>query len=118
MSNSYVPVVNPPQPPAPWSSTRNAGTMGPMCIQYTGTSGSEIVGNEDCLYLNVYTPILPANGRNVSLPVLVYIHPGGYMIGTGNVFGPRYLLDYNLVLVTFNYRLGILGKIKLLFKQI
>lgn len=48
----------PPQPPASWSITQSAGTMGPMCIQYTGTSGSEIVGNEDCLYLNVYTPVV------------------------------------------------------------
>ncbi|XP_014285496.1 carboxylic ester hydrolase [Halyomorpha halys] len=99
----------PPQPAAAWSGIRNAASMGPICIQYTGNSSAEIIGNEDCLYLNVYTPILPWNGRNVSFPVLVYMHPGGYMMGTGNVFGPRYLLDYNLVLVTFNYRLGILG---------
>ena len=45
------------------------------------------------------------------LPVMVFIHGGGHSSGSGSLYGPAYLLDkQNVILVTFNYRLGILGK--------
>lgn len=64
------------------------------------------VHSEDCLYLNVYTKTI--NGSN---PVLIFIHPGGFYLGSGTIndFGPDYLMEQDIVLVTFNYRLGFLG---------
>jgi len=53
----------------------------------------------------------PSNDR-VKLPVIVYIHGGKFHIGSGvsYVSGPTYLMDKDIVLVTINYRLGVLGK--------
>lgn len=62
--------------------------------------------SEDCLFLNVFTRNLSARS-----PVVAFIHPGGFYIFSGQPdhFGPEYLLDEDLVLVTFNYRLSFLG---------
>ena len=67
------------------------------------------VGSDDCLYLNVYTKSLE---NNVKLPVLFWIHGGAFSLGSGNddIYGPKYLLRKDVVLVTINYRLGALGK--------
>lgn len=65
--------------------------------------------NEDCLCLNVYTKNLkPSNGLR---PVILLIHPGGFYVSSGNSnnFGADYLLEEDVVLVTFNYRLSYLG---------
>ncbi|XP_067007339.2 juvenile hormone esterase isoform X2 [Anabrus simplex] len=68
-------------------------------------------GIEDCLYLNVYSPKLPGSGSEKPLPVMVWIHGGGFVFGCGNtdIHGPDYLVDAGVIVVTFNYRLGILG---------
>ncbi|KAG0229766.1 hypothetical protein BGW42_001369 [Actinomortierella wolfii] len=68
--------------------------------------------DEDCLFLNVYTPSLKADNTNSSLPVMVYIHGGGFLTGSGSspFFEPGNLVSRGgVVVVTFNYRLGILG---------
>lgn len=64
-------------------------------------------GQEDCLFLNVYTPSLEAE----RLPVMVWIHGGGFDYGSGNdeLYSPDYLIDAGVILVTLNYRLGALG---------
>jgi carboxylesterase type B len=68
--------------------------------------------SEDCLRLNVYTPELPTNGQTMNKSVLFYIHGGAYYTGSGlsnDYGGPYYLMDHDIVLVTINYRLGLLG---------
>lgn len=60
---------------------------------------------EDCLHLNVYTKSLQPTELQ---PVIVFIHPGGLYIGNCN-FGADYLLEKDVVLVTFNYRLAFFG---------
>lgn len=64
--------------------------------------------NEDCLYLNVYTKDLNTAAPR---PVVIFIHPGGLYIlsGSSSNFGPEYLLEEDIVLVTFNYRLAHFG---------
>lgn len=64
--------------------------------------------NEDCLYLNVYTKSMNTSDLQ---PVIVFIHPGGFYVGSGSSdnFGPEYLLEEDVVLVTFNYRLAFFG---------
>ncbi|XP_046608323.1 esterase E4-like isoform X1 [Neodiprion virginianus] len=91
-----------------WNGTLDASTDGNMCPQL---SGDHFIGDEDCLYLNVYTPQISDETSTVPLPVMVYIHGGGFERGNGGLssFSPKYLLDKDVVLVVFNYRLGVLG---------
>lgn len=65
-------------------------------------------GEEDCLYLNVYTKTL----NDLKYPVMVWFHGGAFFEGSGDytVFGPHYFLQKDVVIVTLNYRLGVLGK--------
>uniref|UniRef100_A0A182MFK7 Carboxylic ester hydrolase n=1 Tax=Anopheles culicifacies TaxID=139723 RepID=A0A182MFK7_9DIPT len=69
------------------------------------------VGVEDCLYLNVYTTSSPSETLGMLKPVMVWVHGGGYYTGSGNsdYFGPEFLLQHGVILVTMNYRLGPLG---------
>lgn len=81
----------------------------------------DVEGQEDCLYLNVYTPEPEDNylcqffrycKTRELLPVMVFIHWGGFLAGRGtsDYLGPEYFMDEDVVLVTFNYRLGVMGK--------
>ena len=67
-----------------------------------------MIGFEDCLYLNVYS-----TQSKEALPVLFWIHGGGFTAGAGDWYRPDYLLDFDLVVVSINYRLGALGFLSL-----
>ncbi len=94
----------PPQEPSPWTDTRDATQFGPQCPQTQPTGPM----NEDCLNLNVWTPARSATER---LPVMVWIHGGGFALGSGSrpSFDGEALACRGVVLVTLNYRLGALG---------
>ena len=68
-------------------------------------------GNEDCLFLNVYVPKSAIENEDASLPVMVWIHGGSLITGSGNYrdYGPDHFIEKDVVLVTINYRLGPLG---------
>ncbi|MFJ5266344.1 carboxylesterase/lipase family protein [Streptomyces sp. NPDC088387] len=92
-----------PVPPQPWTGIRDATRFGAPSLQTDYVPGS----SEDCLYANVWTPGI--RGRR---PVLVYIHGGGWTVGAGSepdYDGTRPAVHGDLVVVTFNYRLGLLG---------
>lgn len=97
-------------PEPSWSGNYGATTLGAVCPQMamslTSTTPS-YAGSEDCLFINVYRP-KTFSGK---LPVMVFIHGGGYMGGSGGMVGDGTNLASfgNVVLVTFNYRLGRLG---------
>ncbi len=100
-----------PQPPAHWKGVRDATKFGARCGQWQIWSDYLFLDSgpsEDCLYLNVYAP---AAGPGVRLPVMFWIHGGGYTAGAGSE--ARYtnsgLPLRNVVLVTINYRLGVFG---------
>lgn len=100
----------PPQPHAPWSAPLQATTFGSPCPQ-TARLGSPSA-NEDCLFLNVFAPVSGSGHR----PVMVFIHGGSFNAGNGGVApnGPDYtgtqiVEQANVVVVTINYRLSILG---------
>ncbi|MFI6549367.1 carboxylesterase/lipase family protein [Streptomyces prunicolor] len=101
----------PPRPPVPWTGVYKADRFGPMCPQVPGSElyGSGLPMSEDCLRLNVWTGADSADGQ--PRPVLVWIHGGGFRVGTGAT--PRYdgeaLARKGVVVVTFNYRLGAFG---------
>ncbi|XP_023305517.2 acetylcholinesterase [Lucilia cuprina] len=75
---------------------------------------AEVIGSEDCLYLNVY---VPKNSENFfkPLPVMVWIHGGGFWFGSGNsdYYLPLSLIQEDVIVVTLNYRLGALGFLSL-----
>ncbi|XP_063826869.1 juvenile hormone esterase-like isoform X2 [Ostrinia nubilalis] len=97
-----------PQPPIPWDGVRDAKKFGDICYQFNYLTQTRENGSEDCLYLNVYSPNLKPAQR---LPVMIWIHGGGFCCGSGNddVYGPDYLIENGVILVTLNYRLEVLG---------
>lgn len=98
-----------PVPPSPWQGLRDYPVVAPQCIQKEKYSEiDEAVGEEDCLYANIYTPRLPENGGKL-FPVMVYIHGGGPLNGNGSRYGPDYFMDEDVVIITFQYRLGAFG---------
>jgi para-nitrobenzyl esterase len=94
----------PPQPPGRWTTTLQATSFGSQCVQqFPGLSG----GSENCLYLNVWAPQGTRAGSD--LPVLVHIHPGGFIYGNGNADYSLLAATGNEVVVSINYRLGAFG---------
>ncbi|CAB3234691.1 unnamed protein product, partial [Arctia plantaginis] len=95
-----------PQPLQPWTGVRDATNFGPISYQFNLWDPDHQPPNmgEDCLYLNVYTPQIKPSSL---LPVMFYIHGGGYLAGSGDddYFGPEFLVRDGVILVTINYRL-------------
>ncbi|GAB1866924.1 Carboxylesterase 3 [Camponotus japonicus] len=85
----------------------NATTWGPPCPQpaYDGTN--RIIGSEDCLFLNIFTPSLPDTSNGY--PVLIWIHGGGFRRGAACQYEMRHLIKKKMVVVSIQYRLGTLG---------
>uniref|UniRef100_A0A348G5Z4 Carboxylic ester hydrolase n=1 Tax=Odontomachus monticola TaxID=613454 RepID=A0A348G5Z4_ODOMO len=103
-----------PKPAAAWEGVRPAQDDAAICPQQISMNQSEIKGVEDCLYLNVYTPKVPSDEEAVTFqrfPVMLWFHGGGWLAGAAHsaFYGPKFLLDHDVVLVTANYRLGPLG---------
>ncbi|MDR2498150.1 MAG: carboxylesterase family protein [Tannerellaceae bacterium] len=105
-----------PQPPIPWEGVRQCVEAPPSAIQskpapfYCWSSEFLIPPepiSEDCLYLNVWTPAKAAD----KLPVMVWIHGGGFTGGSGTVplYDGEAIARKGIVYVTINYRLGIFG---------
>ncbi|MEO9133027.1 MAG: carboxylesterase/lipase family protein, partial [Sphingomonas sp.] len=100
-----------PVPPAGWSDVRDATRFGPSCPQLTtpGDHASEPPQAENCLVLNVWTP---GADRSAKRPVMVWVHGGGFAVGSGSdpvSDGARLCASEDVVLVTLNHRLNAFG---------
>jgi para-nitrobenzyl esterase len=112
-----------PQPATPWTGVRDAERPGPACVQdpagltpflgpmaraYGSSYAETVQSSEDCLYLNVWTPEWPSKH---ALPVMVWLHGGSNRVGSGaqSSYNGVSLTARGIVLVTINYRLGVLG---------
>jgi neuroligin len=128
---TYEGRFKPPRPHRGWQLLQ-AVDYGPACpqpVQYVGATKGVRDMDEDCLYLNVFSPnvsfSLPRidfdkfltlfieqtkSGLAQKYPVMIYIHGGDFIHGSSNTFpGHMMAAFYDVVVVTFNYRLGALG---------
>ncbi|XP_060530981.1 esterase E4-like [Cylas formicarius] len=99
-----------PQKVKPWNGVYDATEEKHICYQVNMDSDNE---NEDCLFINVFTPQNLQGNITSDIPVLVFIHGGGFIGGTGYIVeggvGPNFFMDSNIIFVAFNYRLGPFG---------
>jgi para-nitrobenzyl esterase len=113
-----------PQPPTAWRGIRDATKFGSACVQDSaglypfmaplaaayGTSFAyePVSSSEDCLYLNLWTPEWPVRH---ALPVMVWFHGGSNRVGSGSepVYDGTSLAAHGVLVVTINYRLGVMG---------
>ncbi|HEY5952316.1 MAG TPA: carboxylesterase/lipase family protein [Kofleriaceae bacterium] len=105
----------PPRAARSWTGERDATRFGAVAVQSRDPRiamlsgvGEKIVSSEDCLTLNVYSPAADGKQR----PVVVWIHGGAFVMGSGSTplyDGASFASRHDLVVVTINYRLGILG---------
>lgn len=100
-----------PLPPHKWNGILQAFVEGPACWKPFASTFLKQNLSEDCLTLNVYTPDYVFKKKDSLLPVMVWIHGGGFSSGSSNSqkYGPDFLVSEGIVLVTINYRLGIFG---------
>lgn len=98
----------PPLPVRAWQGELDASSFGHDCPQATDVNSRAGVQSEDCLYLNIWAPV---DARPASLPVMVWFHGGSFLYGGGSehrVDGAQ-LASKDVVVVTFNYRVGVFG---------
>ena len=105
-----------PQPVKPWTETLGTTAFRDACVQLSGPldglpdDSGAVVGSEDCLYLNIWSPRDHSSATSDKLPVMVWIHGGGNTIGTANTYDASLLAgSEQVVVVTINYRLGFFG---------
>jgi len=105
-----------PHPVTPWTGVRDASEFGPFAIQSRDPRAAMMSGvtentqmSEDCLVLNIYAPLAPAARPR---PVVVWIHGGAFVMGAASqplYDGTSFAANHDIVVVTINYRLGLLG---------
>ncbi|XP_011498903.1 PREDICTED: neuroligin-1-like [Ceratosolen solmsi marchali] len=121
-----------PEPPLAWKGMKRADTFGHVCPQKLPDIRNQTValqdmpqgrynqltrlvkflGNqsEDCLFLNLYIPGSGARGLEAPYAVIVYIHGESFQWGSGNIYDGSVLASAgHVIVITLNYRLGILG---------
>ncbi|XP_050525280.1 esterase FE4-like [Daktulosphaira vitifoliae] len=90
-----------------WSGVYKAFSEKSKCAQYDMVVTKKIIGSEDCLHLNIFVP----KECNEKKAVMIFIHGGAFNFSSGSTdfYSPDYLIDENIILVTINYRLNVLG---------
>ncbi|XP_063697587.1 esterase B1-like [Culicoides brevitarsis] len=103
-----------PRPLSKWEKVLDATKPRDSCWLFDKLNPTvkKVIGSDDCLHLNIYTPELETPRK---LPVVIYFHGGRYQTMSGHPFyyGPDYLLEQNVIVVTFNFRMGAFGFLSL-----
>ena len=103
-----------------WKTLKEVNSFSPPCTQFQSSltadglvKPGDIIGSEDCLYLNVYAPSSSKNkleNNNELLPVMVWIHGGGNTTGMPSEYNPEiFVKTENIIFVSMSYRLGFFG---------
>ena len=103
-----------------WKTLKEVNSFSPPCTQFQSSltadglvKPGDIIGSEDCLYLNVYAPNSSKNkleNNNELLPVMVWIHGGGNTTGMPSEYNPEiFVKTENIIFVSMSYRLGFFG---------
>ncbi len=104
---------SPPRPKGSWSEARDANKFAAACPggTMTGNLSDPHVFSEDCLFANIWTPAAALAARKATLPVVVWIHGGGFFVGTANdpVWWGHQWAARGCVFISFEYRIGALG---------
>ncbi|XP_022079698.1 uncharacterized protein LOC110973311 [Acanthaster planci] len=99
-----------PKPKEPWQGVLNASQYGPICPQPLRKYSENLTQSEDCLTLNLFVPAVNLSSEAGPFAVMVWIHGGGFQFGTGSLTdGAVLAVRGRVIVVTFNYRLGVLG---------
>lgn len=97
-----------PVPAAAWQGVRDATRPAERCVQMPTPGAGTVIGSEDCLYLNVTVPAAKRAAKK--RPVLVWMHGGAFLGGSGSDYSAeRLAVQGDAIVVTVNYRLGIFG---------
>lgn len=98
-------------PPTPWTDIRDATSPGNRCVQLSDEfTGDEVLGNEDCLFLDIAEPITACkNHYRKNLPVMVWIHGGSFLFASSSETQPDPLMEEAVVVVNIQYRLNVFG---------
>lgn len=110
-----------PLPEPAWEGVLEANTTGDLCPQLLREKlrkaaerhGRRLDQSENCLFLNIYRPTPPRETDQKLLPVMVWIHGGSFLHGAGSLYDGSVLSLGNVMVVTVNYRLGVLGFLQL-----
>ncbi|XP_077292832.1 venom carboxylesterase-6-like [Arctopsyche grandis] len=102
-----------PVPVKNWTGIKEVTKENNIALQLDENTRS-VIGDENCLFLNVNTPSLPSKNKCL-YSVLVYLHHGGFIVGSGSAakFGPDLFIEQDIVFVSINYRLGAFGFLSL-----
>ena len=104
---------SPPRPKSSWSEPRDANKFAAACPggTMTGNLSDPRFFSEDCLFANIWTPAVALSAGKAVLPVVVWIHGGGFFVGTANdpVWWGHQWAARDVVFISFEYRLGALG---------
>ncbi|XP_060524132.1 juvenile hormone esterase-like [Cylas formicarius] len=97
-----------PQPASDWEGIIDDSKKDNICFQVKSDSDNE---NEDCLYINVFTPTYSINNSSSRLPIVFYIYGGGFRAGSAGLgsIGPDHFIENDVIVVTHNYRIGPFG---------
>lgn len=83
-----------PVPMKPWQGTLKAKKPGPDCLQINIAKMFRVYGSEDCLTVNVFSPSISEPRR---FPVIIFVHGGSFILGSGQEYGPSYIMNEDVV---------------------